>query len=338
MIRTVSNPPSRFPVATISWDEPPVPRLEIIEDHSKSILSENDSPDIGFTWSVNAYRGCTHACAYCYARAFHEYLELGAGTDFERRLVIKPRAPELLEQAFNKPSWRGERVAFSGVTDCYQPIERRYELTRRCIEVCARYRNPVAVITRSPLVVRDLDLLVELAEHDAAQVSLSIPILDLDVQRKLEPGAPPPAARLQAISRLAEAGVPVGVSLAPLIPGINDRSIPATLQAARDAGARWAWMSLVRLSPSVAAVFEERLRDAMPDAADAVLRKIQRARGTTTREFRFFERMSGQGEVWETTRRMFELWRDRLGFAPTPPCGPTPFRRPGAAVQLALFR
>ncbi|MCB9759341.1 MAG: radical SAM protein [Alphaproteobacteria bacterium] len=339
MSRSSWNPTHRFRSTEIVWDEPPPPpKLQLIDDASRSILARNDSPDIPYTWSVNPYRGCTHACAYCYARAFHEYLDLGAGTDFERILHVKHRAPELLAEAFAKRSWAGEGLAFSGVTDCYQPIERRLTVTRRCLEVCAAHRNPVGVITRSPLVTRDIDLLEPLARLGAAHVSLSIPILDPELCRMLEPGAPPPSARLAAVRALADAGIPVGVSLGPLIPGINDAAMPETLAAAREAGAQWAFTMLVRLAPSVARVFERRLRETLPLRAGAVMARLRRARDGKLNEGRFGHRMVGQGEAWEMTMQMFRVHRDRLGFtAPRGREGPSPFRRPGEAVQLSMF-
>ncbi|MCB9673907.1 MAG: radical SAM protein [Alphaproteobacteria bacterium] len=329
------NPRHRFRTEEVSWEEPPPPaRLKVLVDRSRSILAHNDSDDLGFDWSVNAYRGCTHACAYCYARAWHEYLDLGAGSDFERIVLVKPEAAALLREAFEKRSWKGELVAFSGVTDCYQPLERKWELTRACLEVCADYRNPVGIVTRSPLVVRDLDVLRRLARFDAVRVSMSVPIVDDALARLVEPGAPPPSARLQAIRALSDAGIPVSVSLAPVIPGLNDHAVPQTLRAARDAGARWAWMTIVRFPGPVREVFERRLRAVLPDRADAVMARIDRAgvRGAG----RVGDRMHGEGKAWEVTEQAFQVWRRRLGFEPMPPRGPTPFRRPGPE-QLRLW-
>lgn len=336
---SVKNPPNRFSPLEIDWCEPPPPaKIEVIEDHTVGALSRNDSPDIPFTWSVNPYRGCTHACAYCYARPTHEYLGFGAGTDFERKISVKMKIPTLLEEAFNKPSWQGEAVCFSGVTDCYQPLERRYELTRRALEVAARYRNPVQIITRSPLITRDLDLLLALHEHQAVSVTISIPILDAETARALEPGAPPPAARLRAMAALTERGIPTGVSLGPLIPGINDASIPETLRAAREAGATWTFTQLVRLPGAAAEVFEERLHEALPLRADAVMARLRRARGGDLSDTRFFERMRGQGEAMRSTLQLFDLWKARLGYGSPPPSpSPSPFRRPGQGRQLGLF-
>jgi len=340
LARSSWNPPSPFQSTTVDWEgPPPAARLQVFEDDSRGILAHNTSPDIPFDWAVNPYRGCTHACAYCYARRFHELLGFGAGTDFETRVVVKRRAPELLEAAFRKPSWAGELVAFSGVTDCYQPLERRYELTRRCLQVCARFRNPVALITRSALVVRDLDILQEIDHHGILGVSLSIPILDRSTCQAIEPGAPLPEQRLRAVRALADAGLSVGVSIAPVIPGLNDRELPQVMQAAREAGARHAWMGLVRLSGSVAEVFERRMRDRLGDVrTDSVLGRIRAAREGGLSRVRHGDRMRGTGASWAATRRLFEVWHARLGFEPpSQMLSPSPFRVPGQGRQLGLF-
>lgn len=339
MIRNAWNPKGRFQLTEVEWDEPQPPAaLEVIEDDTKGILSHNKSPDLGFSWSVNPYRGCTHACAYCYARSYHEYLGFGAGTDHDRKIVVKRRAAALLEAEFDLPAWTGERVIFSGVTDCYQPLERRYGLTRACLEVCQRYQNPVGVITRSPLVTRDLDLLLALQASAGVHVHFSIPLLDPVMAHLLEPGAPPPSARLKAMAALAAAGIPVGISLAPVIPGLNDHLIPAALEAAQEAGARTAFMTLVRLSGTVAAVFESRLREQLPDRADRVMNGIRRARGGALNNSRFGERHKGEGPAWAVTEQLFRVWTERLGLnaEPTPAAPPT-FRRPWEARQLSLF-
>ncbi|MCB9779089.1 MAG: radical SAM protein [Alphaproteobacteria bacterium] len=333
------NPPNRFDAREIEWDEPPPPpRLQVQHDASKGVLQHNDSPDIGFDWSVNPYRGCTHACAYCYARPTHEYLGLGAGSDFERVIVAKDRAPDLLEAALRRPSWKGERIVLSGVTDCYQPIERRLLLTRGCVDVLARFQNPLGIITRSPLVTRDLDLLAPLAAIGAATVSISLPLIDADLVAALEPGAPPPSARLRAMRALADAGVPVGVSVSPVIPGLGDRQIPAVLQAARDHGATFAWKIPLRLPGAVAAVFLARLRDRLPGRAAAVEARIRRLRDGQLNDPRFGHRMQAGGGSWDATIALFELWHKKLGYgAPPPMPDPSPFRVPGQGRQQALF-
>jgi DNA repair photolyase len=339
MFSTPYNPPNRFDPIDIDWEVPPPPaKLRVIEDHSKSILTENKSPDIGFRWSVNPYRGCTHGCAYCYARPYHEYLGFGAGTDFERIIAIKPNSAVLLQTAFRKRSWSGEAVCFSGITDCYQILEKKYELTRACLQVCVEHRNPVIIITRSPLILRDLDLLSQLAGLDAIRVNISIPLIRPKVAAALEPGAPPPSSRLRAISALAEAGIPVGVSLAPIIPGLSDEMIPSALTQAQAAGATWAWGGLLRLPGAVADVFERRLRESYPHQADRVLNRLAAMRGGRLNSSRFGQRMAGRGSSWQVTEALFRTTRDRLGMAPAPPFpSKTPFRRPGEAHQLPLF-
>lgn len=344
------NPPNRFlPIVIDEGDgsgdapdpdfaESAIQGLTVLEDATGGILAHNDSPDLGFDWAVNPYRGCTHACAYCYARTYHEFLGYGAGTDFERIIVVKRDAAALLTEAFSKPSWRGELVAFSGVTDCYQPLERRLGLTRACLEVCVAFRNPVSVVTRSPLVARDVDLLASLAAHGAAAVTVSIPLADRALQQALEPGAPPPEARFRAIAALANAGVPVGVSLSPILPGLTDHALPRTLERAREAGAAWAWTELVRLPGAVATVFERRLRDALPDRADAVLAKIRRMRGGALNDARFGHRRTGRDDdpAWQMVARVARIWKARLGYGvPWKAPSPSPFRRP--TPQLGLF-
>ena len=336
MFRSRSNPPSRFEEVQVTYDEEAPPaRLRVYEDHSRSILSKNDSPDLPFTWSINPYRGCSHACVYCYARPSHEYLGWGAGTDFDTRIVVKPDAALLLADAFEHPRWEGERVMFSGNTDCYQPLEVRYGLTRACLEVCLRYRNPVSVITKSNLIERDVELLAALARQVGARVTLSIPFIDPVLGRAIEPGAPTPARRLRAIATLAAAGVPVGVNVAPVIPGLNDREIPAVLEAARAAGATRAGMILVRLPGAVEAWFSAQVRDRLPTRAEGVLSRIRRARHGALNDPRFGERMRGTGAEWEATEQLFARYKARLGYDDGPSThGPTPFRRPGAGVQI----
>lgn len=311
------NPPNPYHATSLEWWEPPPPqKLVVREDTSRTILSENRSPDVPFRWSLNPYRGCTHACAYCYARRTHEHLDHGAGSDFERVIYVKRDAPALLEAAFARRSWVGEPLNIAGVTDAWQPLERRERITRGLLEVIVAHRQPLMLITRNPLVLRDLDLLAALIPHNAVRATLSLPLLDPALSAALEPGAPPPAARLRAVRALADAGVPVGVSLAPVIPGLNDHALPATLEAARDAGACWAFMSLLRLPGSVREVFEARLREAMPERAPAVLARLARAREGQRAPAAFGARMAGADKSWEITRQAFELARRRLGLDP----------------------
>jgi len=335
--RPVSNPPNPWSSTDVEWlGEPPTARLHVYADATREILSRNDSPDVGFTWSVNPYRGCGHACAYCYARPTHEYLGFGAGTDFETRIVAKLRAPELLRAAFERPSWQGETIAFSGATDCYQPLEASLRLTRRCLEVCAEYRNPIGIVTRSALVERDIDVIGQLAREGAASVTISIPILDKMCARAIEPGAAAPERRIETIARVSAAGIPVGVLVAPIIPGLNDEDIPRVLEAAAAAGARHAGWTLLRLPGSVKAVFEERLRAAMPARADRVLHRIRETRDGRLSDPRFGHRHRGSGTYAETIAALFQVAarRVRLSEDARAGSGRSPFRRPTAQMSL----
>jgi DNA repair photolyase len=314
--RPSSNPANRFASTEIAYDagETPLVPVEIIDDLSKSIVSRNDSPDVGFDWSVNPYRGCLHACAYCYARPYHEYLGYGAGTDHDTKIVVKRDAARLLREAFDKPSWQGELVVFSGVTDCYQPAEADLRLTRACLEVCAEYRNPVGIITKAPLIERDLELLVELSRRARLQVRVSIPFIDKGNARAIEPWVATPERRLETIARLSEAGITVGVNVAPIIPGLNDEEMPAVLEAARQAGATQAGWVLLRLPGAVAAVFEERLREAFPERADRVMHLVRETRGGELYDVRFGARGRGTGPIAETIRKLFDASVRRLGY------------------------
>ncbi len=320
--------------------EPPTAELEVYADASRSILSENDSPDVGFKWSANPYRGCFHACAYCYARPTHEYLGLGAGSDFERKLLVKKRAPELLRAAFERRSWEGELVVFSGVTDCYQPLEAAYGLTRACLEVCLEYRNPVGIITKSALVRRDAELLDRLARDADATVTFSIAFLDEDIARAIEPGTPTIAKRFETMEILAKAGVRVAIGVAPLIPGLNDSDIPGLLKEAKGRGASLAFHQLLRLPGSVKEVFLRRLREALPLRAKKVESQLRDLRGGALSESRFGLRHRGQGNYWEIIEQTWKLWTTKLGFDARQPERPSTFRRPAPAFtrdQLELF-
>lgn len=311
----IANPPNPWASTAVEYLEgAPEVKLEIYEDRSRSIVATNDSPDVGFNYSVNPYRGCFHACAYCYARPGHEYLSFGAGTDFDRKIVVKIRAPELLRAAFAKKSWKRESVVFSGVTDCYQPIEASYRLTRACLEVCAEAANPVGVITKAPLIERDLDVLQSIARAASAHVIISIPFWDPVKARAIEPYVATPTRRVRIIRTLADAGISVGVNVAPIIPGLNDAEIPSVLEAARDAGATSAGCVLLRLPGSVAQVFEERLRAAMPLSAERVLHRIRETRGGALYDPRFGVRGRGEGPYAAAIRGLFETTARRLGL------------------------
>jgi DNA repair photolyase len=289
-------------------------KLDVYEDRTRTIIARNDSPDLGFTYSVNPYRGCFHACAYCYARPGHEYLSFGAGTDFDRKIVVKVNAPALLRAAFRKKSWTRELVVFSGVTDCYQPLEASYRLTRGCLEVCAEAANPVALITKAPLIERDIDVLQAIARVASVSVMVSVPLWDVDRARAIEPFVATPARRMRIVRALADAGIPVGVNIAPVIPGLGDEDIPRILTAARDAGAGHAGYVLLRLPGPVAGVFEERMRAAMPLRVDRILHRIRETRGGQLNDPRFEIRGRGEGAYAAMIRSLFQATAARLGL------------------------
>jgi DNA repair photolyase len=343
--RPVSNPPNPWASTEVEYlEEVPQVRPQVYEDQSRTIIASNDSPDLGFEYSVNPYRGCQWACAYCFARPTHEYLDFGAGTDWETKIVVKPKAPELLREAFEKPKWKGDFLLFSGVTDCFQPLEASYRLTRGCLEVCAEYRNPLGIITKAPLIERDIDVLQELARVASVGVTVSIPFWDPDVARAIEPWVATPARRLKIIARLAAAGIPVGINIAPVIPGLNDGDIPRLLAAARDAGATHAGWVLLRLPGSVKQVFEERLRAALPLRADRVMSRIRETRGGALYDTRWRVRQKGEGEYANFIGQLFATTKARLGYpaADDDDEAPGTFRRPERkrdlpAPQLSLF-
>jgi DNA repair photolyase len=345
------NPTSPWESTHVEYlgEAPPTP-LDVFEDDTKSILSKNDSPDVGFRWSVNPYRGCYHGCAYCYARPSHEYLGFGSGTDFERKIVVKSRAPELLRAALARPSWQGETVVFSGNTDCYQPLEATYRLTRGCLEVCAEAGNPCYIITKAPLVERDIDVLLRLVEGDRIGVTISVPFFDERAARIMEPGVATPARRLLTIERLAKAGVPVSVNVAPIIPGLTDSDMPRILEAAARAGARSAGMTMLRLPGNVTQVFEQRLREGFPLAAERVLARTREMRGGKLNDPAFGSRMRGEGRYAETIAQLFDATARRFGLVTgelrernRPPRSALPREEarpvaaPAAKRQLSLF-
>ena len=311
----VDNPANRFSTREVAWDgEVPEQDLEIIEDHARSILSKNDSPDVPFTYSVNAYRGCLHACAYCYARPTHEYLGYGAGSDFDRKIIVKPRAAELLREAFDKKSWRGDAVVMSGVTDCYQPVEARYELTRQCLEVCLEYKNPVGIITKSPLIERDIDLLVALAAVTDVHVAISVGTWNEAHARAIEPYVATPARRMKTIERLAAAGLTPTVMVAPLIPGLSEEDIPKVLSAAKRAGAASAGRTVLRLPGAVRGVFASRIKASLPLRADKIIARTRELYGGKDYDSTFGVRGRGEGTMADVTARLFDATAERLGF------------------------
>jgi DNA repair photolyase len=335
---TTANPVNRYESLHVEplvddaegGDAAPTPTL-FFRDVSRTALAENSSPDVGFRFSLNPYRGCEHGCTYCYARPSHEYLGFSAGLDFERKIMVKDDAPELLRAAFCSQRWEAQVVALSGNTDCYQPVERRLELTRRCLEVFLEFRNPVSAITKSALVARDADLFAALAEHRAAQVFCSVTTLDPELARRLEPRAAAPERRLEAMAKLAKAGVPVGVMVAPIIPGLNDAEIPRILAAAAAAGAGAAGWVLLRLAKPLDALFEEWLGEHYPDRKARVLNHIRETRDGRLSDSTFGRRMRGTGPYAQQIASLFDVAarKHRLD-GKLPPLSAAAFRRPPA--------
>ncbi|MEJ0088202.1 MAG: PA0069 family radical SAM protein [Limisphaerales bacterium] len=337
------NPPNRFekiilePDADWNPDEDTLPRTQFFKDHSQTIISRTDSPDVGFMTSVNPYRGCEHGCIYCYARPMHEYLGFSAGLDFESKIMVKEDAPELLRKELSSPKWQPQAIFMSGATDCYQPIERKLKLTRRCLEVLAEFRNPVFIVTKNQLVTRDIDVLSELARYQAVSVWMSITTLDPEIRRVMEPRTSPPAARLAALRELSKAGIPVGVNAAPMVPGLTDHEIPAILKAAAEAGATTAGYTVVRLPYAVAPMFERWLETHFPDRKEKVLNRLRAMRGGKLYDATWGKRFGGEGIFAEQIAQMFEIARRKAGIKNEGgELSTAAFRRPSGA-QMSLF-
>jgi len=338
-----ADPRNRFTAREVERDpdafepEDARPETRVHVDASKTVLASNQSPDVGFDVSVNPYRGCEHGCVYCYARPTHEYLGLSAGLDFERQIFVKRGAPKLLREALSKPSWTPRPIAMSGVTDPYQPLERRERVTRGCLAVLTEFRQPVSLITKNHLVTRDLDLLEELARFDAVAVTISITTLDDGLRASMEPRTSSPVRRLAAIRALAEAGIPVGVNVAPVIPGLTDPEIPAILAAAAEAGASFAGTVMMRLPHAVEEVFTSWLETRDPARARRILARIREVRGGRMNDGSFGSRMKGEGTYAEQVRALFRLSCRQHGLDGRPTLSADAFRVPGRSVQPGLF-
>jgi DNA repair photolyase len=315
------------------------PATEYLDDNTQTIVATNDSPDVGFNYSVNPYRGCLHGCSYCFARPGHEYLGFSAGLDFETKIMVKRRAPELFREFLSRPQWKPETIMFSGVTDCYQPIERQLRLTRGCLEVAAECCQPVCVITKNALVTRDIDLLKQLAAHRAVKVALSITTLDADLGRVMEPRTSSPTARLRAITELSAAGVDTLVMVAPIIPGLNDSEAPAILKAASEAGARHANYVLLRLPSTVRDVFLDWLRRHRPNHAAKVELFVRSTRGGQLYSSKWKERQRGKGFIAEQIEQTFRVFAKRYRLDGEPePLNYDDFRPPKRLNgQMSLF-
>ena len=336
---TAANPLGRFETLEVVPEEAPVDRVPTLylRDDSRSIVARNESPDVPFNASINPYRGCEHGCIYCFARPFHEYLGFSAGLDFETRILVKESAPELLAKELSSTRWKPQVLAMSGATDPYQPIERKLQLTRKCLEVLATFLNPVGVITKNALVSRDIDYLGVLAQHQTVTVLLSITTLDGELARTMEPRTSHPRDRLLTLEKLARAGIPCGVSLAPVIPGLNDHEIPAILEAAADAGATYAHWLMLRLPGAVETLFADWLQKCYPDRSAKVLNRIRDIRGGRLNESQFGKRMRGTGVFVEQIRGLFSSACTRYGLATqAPDLSVAAFRRP-SGDQLDLF-
>lgn len=334
------NPLNRFEKIAVEREEPGPEKIPTVflRDTSRSIISRNDSPDVGFAASVNPYRGCEHGCIYCYARPTHEYLGFSPGLDFESRILVKEDAPELLRQELSSPKYQPQVIAMSGVTDCYQPVERRLQLTRRCLEVLVEFRNPTAIITKNALVRRDADLLAELAKYDAAMVGFSITSLDPEVTRRMEPRTSHPRERLEAMAEVASRGVPCVVLVSPVVPGLTDHEMPGILAAAKEAGASAAHFIPLRLPGPVAPLFEDWLERQFPDRKDKVLNRIRDLRGGRLNDPRFGSRMRGEGIFYDQLRALFHTTCRRLGLSTEgQDLSTDAFRRPAPGGQLSLF-
>jgi DNA repair photolyase len=318
-------------------EEKPRRQTQFFRDGTKTIIARNNSPDVGFETSLNPYRGCEHGCIYCFARPTHEYLGLSAGLDFESKIMVKIDAPRLLEAELSSSKWQPQVLVMSGVTDPYQPIERKLRITRGCLEVLAKFRNPVAIITKNRLVTRDIDLLGELAEYGAAAVNVSITSLDPSMQRVLEPRTSSPTARLETVAKLRAAGIPVGVMVAPIIPGLTDHEVPKILEACGRAGAQFAGYTIVRLPWAIAPLFEHWLDEHFPGKKQKVLDRIRDIRGgAKLNDARWGTRIRGEGIFAEQIRSMFEVACRRAGIGARPHLSESAFRR--SREQLDLFR
>ena len=340
----VDNPAGRFEPLQYEPDyseldeELPAPKTRFYEDTTKSIIAYNQSPDIPFNAGINPYRGCEHGCSYCFARPGHEYLGFSAGLDFETKIFVKRRAAALLRKALSSPSWQPQVIAFSGNTDPYQPAEKHFRITRECLVVLAEFRNPAALITKNHLVTRDIDILADMAEWNGVSVAVSVTTLNNELARKMEPRAASPARRLDAIRLLSQAGIPVSVMVAPIIPGLNDYEIPAILQAAKAAGASSASYIILRLPYGVKKLFGDWLAAHYPDRKEKILNRLRDMRGGKLNNAEFHQRMRGEGAFAEQVRRIFQMSVNRLEMTgeKRQPLSTAHFRIPGT-VQLSLF-
>ncbi|HLU17227.1 MAG TPA: PA0069 family radical SAM protein [Edaphocola sp.] len=321
------------------WEcEPEILRTHIIPQRAKSIVNKIKSEDLPMALSANPYQGCEHGCVYCYARSTHEYWGFGAGLDFETKIIAKTNAAELLRQYFDKKSYQPEILSLSMNTDCYQPVERQLKLTRQLLEVCLEYRNPVSILTKNALVLRDMDILQALHEHGLVSVSSSITCHDENMRRKLEPRTSSIATRLKIIESMAKAGIPTGLMFAPIIPGLNDAEMYSVLKSAADAGAERAGYTIVRLNGMIAEIFRDWLEKTYPDRAEKVWHSIESCHGGKVSDSRAFTRIVGEGHIAGIIRQQFKLFCQKLGLNQhARQLNHGAFRRPAPGGQLSLF-
>lgn len=334
------NVPNKFLNHSISTESPDgideellleKPKTEIFKETPKKIISTNNSPDIGLSASINPYQGCEHGCVYCYARNSHQYWGFRAGLDFETKIIVKPEAPQLLEKEFLKPSWKPRTIMLSGNTDCYQPLEKKFEITRKLLQVFNKYQNPVGIITKNALVTRDIDILKELAQSNLVHVIFSITSLDEKLRQKLEPRTASAVKKLNAMEELAWNGIPVGVMNAPIIPGLNHHEIPAILKSSSEAGARFASYTVVRLNGQIGKIFHDWLIKSYPDRSDKVWHQIQELHGGNVNDSDFGRRIKGDGKFADIIKKLFEVSK-RKYFKDVfmPPLETSHFRRGGS--------
>lgn len=317
-------------------DEPMITDRETIffTEYPKNILNKVESPDVGMLYSINPYQGCEHGCIYCYARNSHQYWGLSAGLDFESKIIVKPNAAKLLEQVFLNPKWYAQPISFSGNTDCYQPIERKLKITRSLLEVCHRYKNPIGVLTKNQLIIRDLDILSEMAKESLAHCYLTITSLKEDIRLKLEPRTASYKARLKAIEKIASAGIPVGVMIGPIIPGLTDSEIPEIIKAASEHGARTATFTMLRLNGAVAEIFTDWIFKTFPEQADRVLNNVRAVHNGKLNDSRWKKRMKGEGELAKAIQQLFRVSKEKyLSNSESFSYNLKAFKRPG---QLQL--
>ena len=298
------------------FDEETEQKLEtfFFKDQSKAVISKNNSEDIYFDYSFNPYRGCEHGCIYCYARPTHEYLGFSSGIDFESKIMIKEKAAYLLEKEFNKKNYKPDVIMFSGNTDCYQPVERKLEITRNALKICLEYKNPVSIITKNSLIQRDLDILTDLAKLNLVSVMISITSLTKEIMRRMEPRASTPEKRLKTIELIAQRNIPIGVNLAPIIPGLNDMEIPEILKESSFYGASFAGYILLRLPLSVKDLFINWLQKEFPERSSKILNNIRQTRNGKLNESEFGKRFKGEGELAETIKNLFQISCKKFGL------------------------